>query len=91
MDIGFETIGNATVICHDRAPVLITDPWIGGSAYFGSWTFSHDIPEEQMQAIGRAPYVWVSHGHPDRPARSGGRSGDCGGIPRFRPCLLHQR
>jgi hypothetical protein len=65
MDIGFETIGNATLICHDRAPVLITDPWIGGSAYFGSWTFSHEIPEEQMQAIRQAPYVWVSHGHPD--------------------------
>jgi len=31
-------------------PVLITDPWLRGPAYFGSWTFSHQIPEEQMAA-----------------------------------------
>lgn len=65
MDFGFETIGNATLICHDSVPVLITDPWITGSAYFGSWTFSHDIPEEQLQSIQRAQYAWISHGHPD--------------------------
>jgi hypothetical protein len=34
--IGFETIGNATVIVHDDKPLLATDPWFEGSAYFGS-------------------------------------------------------
>ena len=34
MDIGFETIGNATLIIHDSHPLLVTDPWITGSAYF---------------------------------------------------------
>ncbi|SVB38071.1 uncharacterized protein METZ01_LOCUS190925 [marine metagenome] len=24
--IGFETIGNATIICHDGKPILATDP-----------------------------------------------------------------
>ena len=65
MDIGFETIGNATLICHDRVPILVTDPWVTGSAYFGSWTFSHLIPDEQMDAIRKCRYIWVSHGHPD--------------------------
>jgi L-ascorbate metabolism protein UlaG (beta-lactamase superfamily) len=65
MNLGFETIGNATLICHDREPVLVTDPWIAGDAYFGSWTTSHEIPEEQMRAIERCRFVWVSHGHPD--------------------------
>ena len=65
MDVGFETVGNATLICHDRFPVLITDPWITGTAYFGSWTFWHDIPEEQLQSIRHAHYAWISHGHPD--------------------------
>ncbi|MBX5480749.1 MAG: MBL fold metallo-hydrolase [Myxococcaceae bacterium] len=65
MDLGFETIGNATLICHDQRPILVTDPWLTGSAYFGSWTFSHDIPEEQRHAISRCEYVWLSHGHPD--------------------------
>jgi hypothetical protein len=65
MDVGFETIGNATLICHDRKPVLITDPWTDGDAYFGSWTLSHEIPTAQREAIDQAGYVWVSHGHPD--------------------------
>jgi hypothetical protein len=65
MEVGFETIGNATLICHDRAPVLVTDPWIVGSAYFGSWKLSHEIPQEQMAAIQSCEYVWLSHGHPD--------------------------
>jgi L-ascorbate metabolism protein UlaG (beta-lactamase superfamily) len=65
MDLGFETIGNATLICHDRVPVLATDPWLDGSPYFGSWALSHEIPDEQREHIRRCPYVWISHGHPD--------------------------
>ena len=63
---GFDTIGNATIIAYDAGkPVLVTDPWVEGSAYFGSWTHSHRIPTEQKQAILDCPYVWFSHGHPD--------------------------
>lgn len=65
MQIGFETIGNAILICHDNKPVLATDPWVTGDAYFGSWCLSHEIPAEQMQAIEDCEYVWISHGHPD--------------------------
>lgn len=65
MDSGFDTIGNAVLIAYDRGPVLVTDPWLTDSAYFGSWTQSHEIPEEQAQAIANARFVWVSHGHPD--------------------------
>jgi hypothetical protein len=63
--LGFETIGNATLICHDDRPVLVTDPWITDSAYFGSWGMSHDIPPAQREHIHAADYVWFSHGHPD--------------------------
>ncbi|MBJ6760271.1 MBL fold metallo-hydrolase [Myxococcaceae bacterium JPH2] len=65
MELGFETIGNATLICHDHGPVLVTDPWVDGSAYFGSWTLSHEVPPEQRAAIQQCPFVWLSHGHPD--------------------------
>jgi hypothetical protein len=65
MDVGFETIGNATLICHDKRPVLVTDPWITGSAYFGSWALSHEIPPAQAEAVLGSQYVWLSHGHPD--------------------------
>lgn len=65
MNIGFDTIGNATLICYDGRPVLATDPWIEGSAYFGSWGMSHVVPEAQRQAVLDCPYIWFSHGHPD--------------------------
>jgi hypothetical protein len=65
MELGFDTIGNATLICYDEGPVLVTDPWIEGAAYFGSWTLSHEVPEEQRAAIRACPYAWFSHGHPD--------------------------
>jgi hypothetical protein len=65
MDLGFDTIGNATLICYDRGPLLVTDPWVEGAAYFGSWTLSHEVPEEQLSAVRSCPYVWFSHGHPD--------------------------
>src|SRR4029078_749700 len=63
--IGFDTIGNATLIGYDDKPVIATDPWIRGGAYFGSWSFSHAIPTEQLESIQKCPYLWFSHGHPD--------------------------
>ena len=61
----FETIGSATVIAYDDRPVLTTDAWIEGDAYFGSWGLDYEIPAQQMQAIRDAQYHWFSHGHPD--------------------------
>jgi L-ascorbate metabolism protein UlaG (beta-lactamase superfamily) len=65
MELGFETVGNATLLVHDRMPLLVTDPWLQGSPYFGSWGMSHEIPPEQLAGIEAAEYVWISHGHPD--------------------------
>jgi len=65
MELGFETIGNATVVCYDRIPVLATDPWVTGNAYFGSWGISHEIPKPVLNAITNSKYIWISHGHPD--------------------------
>lgn len=65
--LGIKTIGNATLIAFDGAPVLATDPWLGGNdaAYFGSWNLSHSVPETERAEILSATYVWLSHGHPD--------------------------
>lgn len=65
MDLGFETIGNACIIAHDRVPVLAADPWLTGTAYFGSWRLSHEVPAEQQQHVAKCRYLWLSHGHPD--------------------------
>ncbi|MGC2203188.1 MAG: hypothetical protein WA633_23990, partial [Stellaceae bacterium] len=61
----FETVGNAIVIAYDDKPILTTDPWIDGDAYFGSWAHDYEIPSAQMAAIRGAEYHWFSHGHPD--------------------------
>src|SRR6516162_6219535 len=61
----FETIGSAIVIAYDDRPVLTTDAWIDGDAYFGSWGMDYEIPVPQMNAIRGAEYHWFSHGHPD--------------------------
>src|SRR2546430_1660042 len=80
---GFDTIGNATLIVYDHGrPVLATDPWIEGPAYFGSWTRSHEIPPAQRDAVLAAEHVWFSHGHPDH------LSWDSLGLLRGRHILL---
>ena len=61
----FETIGSAIVIAYDDRPMLTTDAWIDGDAYFGSWGLDYEIPAAQMHAIRDAQYHWFSHGHPD--------------------------
>ena len=53
------------MIAYDDRPVLTTDPWINGDAYFGSWGLDYEIPATQMQAVRDAEYHWFSHGHPD--------------------------
>jgi len=65
MNLGFETSGNAVLVFYDSKPVLVTDPWVMGWAYFGSWGLSHEIPEQVMRAILESEFVWISHGHPD--------------------------
>jgi hypothetical protein len=65
VELGFDTVGNATIIAHDCKPVLATDPWIDAPAYFGSWGLAHEIPAEQREALKSVEYVWLSHGHPD--------------------------
>jgi hypothetical protein len=66
LDLGFDTVGNATLVAYDAGvPVLATDPWLSGHAYFGSWRLSHAVPDEQVAAVHASPYIWLSHGHPD--------------------------
>jgi hypothetical protein len=63
--LGFQTTGNATLIAYDGEPILVTDPWVDGGAYFGSWGLSHAVPLAQRDAIIRSKFLWFSHAHPD--------------------------
>ena len=62
----FETLGNAMIqVLHDGSPLLVTDPWLFGDAYFGSWDLERPLTEAQLDNARRSKYVWFSHGHPD--------------------------
>ena len=66
MNAQFETLGNASVLFFDGGkPVLATDPWLTGTAYFGSWALDHPLSDQQIQNMTGAEYIWISHGHPD--------------------------
>ena len=65
--IAAQTIGNATLIAYDGAPILSTDPWLGSDdyAYFGSWYMPYEIPANLKNDIIVSEYIFFSHGHPD--------------------------
>ncbi len=66
MGLKFETLGNAILqVFENDKPVLATDPWLRGTAYFGSWALDHALTEHQIQNVVSSPFVWISHGHPD--------------------------
>ena len=66
MRLGFETLGNATLVFYDsERPVLATDPWLQGTCYFGSWALDRPVTEAERGAVFAADYIWISHGHPD--------------------------
>jgi hypothetical protein len=65
-DWSFETLGNAMIqVFHDGKPVLVTDPWLQGAVYFGSWELERRLTEAQIGNAAASPFVWFSHGHPD--------------------------
>ena len=66
MAFSFETLGNASIqVFSDGKPMLITDPWLKGTAYFGSWALDWPLNEGQIQNALNSEHVWISHGHPD--------------------------
>ena len=61
-----ETLGNATLVIHKNGNALLaTDPWLVGTAYFGSWSLEEPPTEKQIQKVVSASFIWFSHGHPD--------------------------
>jgi L-ascorbate metabolism protein UlaG (beta-lactamase superfamily) len=45
-------MGNATVAIYQNGKgVIATDPWLTGTAYFGSWALERPLNERQMSAL----------------------------------------
>lgn len=61
------TLGHACMVLEDDAgqPVLASDPWLEGSCYWRSWWLLNPPREDQVAAVARAPYLYITHEHPD--------------------------
>jgi len=57
-------ISNACVLFEWKNFRILTDPWIEGPAYFGSWT---NYPPSNIKVKDLPPIdlIWISHEHPD--------------------------
>ena len=66
MSFSFETLGNASIAFSDAGhQVLVTDPWLTGTCYFGSWALDRPLTADELALVRASEYVWISHGHPD--------------------------
>ncbi len=61
-----KTVGHATLLLfEDDKPLIATDPWLIGSAYWRSWWLEKYPTEEEFNQVKRAEYVYITHSHPD--------------------------
>lgn len=61
------TLGHACMLLENDAgqPLLASDPWLEGSCYWRSWWLLNPPREDQVAAVARAPYLYITHEHPD--------------------------
>lgn len=61
-----KTIGHATmVIFEDGVPLVATDPWLIGSAYWRSWWLEKYPSDADFEQVRSAKYIYITHSHPD--------------------------
>lgn len=65
-ELKVKTMGNATLqLWQGEKPILTTDPWLVGRAYFDSWALHHPMSKAEVDAALSSEFLWISHGHPD--------------------------
>lgn len=61
-----KTLGHATLmIKEDGVPLIATDPWLMGSAYWRSWWLEKYPTKEEIEDVRRAKNIYITHSHPD--------------------------
>ena len=66
MSFRLKTIGHATqLLLEDNVPLLTTDPWLIGSAYWRSWWLEKYPTPEEFDEVAKAKHVYITHSHPD--------------------------
>lgn len=61
------TIGHASIYIKDsnNQPLLLTDPWLIGSAYWRSWWLQNYPSQDQFDELKKVKYCYITHEHPD--------------------------
>lgn len=61
-----KTLGHATVVILDGdRPLLATDPWLAGSAYWSSWWLEREPDDHERDLVAQAGNLYITHSHPD--------------------------
>lgn len=61
-----KTLGHATLLLfEDGNPLIATDPWLLGSAYWRSWWLEKYPTEQELADVKRARHIYITHSHPD--------------------------
>lgn len=58
-------LNHATVYIECNGKSVITDPWLFGPAFMTGWWLATPSPEESIDLLKKADYVYISHNHPD--------------------------
>ena len=57
-------IASATVLIEHKNTKILTDPWLVGNEYYGSWTHYPPI-DIDWKMFDDVDYIYISHIHPD--------------------------
>lgn len=61
-----KTLGHSTLLIKENGiPLIATDPWLIGSAYWRSWWLEKYPTDAEIDEIRRAENIYVTHSHPD--------------------------
>lgn len=61
-----KTIGHATLVLFENdVPLIATDPWLIGSAYWRSWWLEKYPTTQEFEQVVNAKHLYYTHSHPD--------------------------
>ena len=61
-----KTLGHATMmVTENGVPLIATDPWLIGSAYWRSWWLEKYPSKEEIEEVRNAKNIYITHSHPD--------------------------
>lgn len=66
MSYRLKTIGHATLVVSENGiPLIATDPWLIGSAYWRSWWLEKYPTKDEVEVVKNAKFLYITHSHPD--------------------------